>query len=149
MIRRSSLWLLVLLPGLVSAQSSPPDAALGRLFYTPAERAALLAARRAGPAVDPNAAANAAVPVTAPVLRRLRLDGLVHRDSQPSVAFLNQRSVEDGEQILDYRLIASPRGVTLISGNGQRIRLLVGQTLLVEEGRIVDPLPPSSLSSPP
>ena len=147
---RSAALLITLLPLSASAQDDAAAGALGRLFYAPAERAAIVEARRAP---DPQAlpggeAPDAGTPAANPV-PLLRLDGLVHRDALPSIAFLNGRPVEDGSALLEYRVIASPRGVTLLTGSGQRIHLLVGQTLLRDEGRIVDPLPPHSLSSPP
>lgn len=155
-------WLLLLLalPGALTARQADPapnppappppasEAPLGRLFFSPAEREALVAARGRGGSVAPVAdgTSPAAPPVPVPALR---LDGVVHRDSQPSLAFLNQRPVEDGQRLLEYQVFTGARGVTLVDGDGRRFRLLVGQVLMRQEGRIVDPLPPRSLSSPP
>ena len=146
---RLGLLLLVGLPSTGWAQEGGAAGELGRLFFTPAERAALVAARRAGPGNAEPAAASAGEAPAPPAVPRLRLDGLVHRDAQPSIAFLNRRPVEDGGRILEYRVIAGPSAVTLLGEDGRRIVLRVGQSLLREEGRIVDPLPPQSLSSPP
>lgn len=159
MIRRS-LWLCLILPASAWAQQPaqpptqsdaqapmPPAALLGRLLLTPAERAALEAARRGGAQAEATAA-DAGGPVsTAPAVTRLRLDGLVHREAQPALAFLNGRPVEDGGEILDYRLLAAARSVTLIASDGRRYRLQVGQSLLREEERIVDPVPPDALDN--
>lgn len=158
-VRWLALLLSLSLPAVPGAQETdaPPapaapvadsGAPLGRLFFTPVEREALVAARGRGGSVAPitegSEPATAAVPIPL-----LRLDGVVHRDSQPSMAFLNHRPVEDGAELLEYRVFTQDRGVTLVDADGRRFRLLVGQVLLRSEGRIVDPLPPRSLSSPP
>jgi hypothetical protein len=147
-MRPLGAWLLCLLAHGASAQA-PGDNALGRLLLSPAEREALPAQRLAGSAQhsdSPSADAAAAAP---PAVPRLRLDGLVHRQALPAVAFLNQRPVEDGGEFLDYRLVAGERSVTLIAADGRRFRLQVGQVLLRDEGRIADPVPHHALSSPP
>lgn len=137
--------LLALLAGAPPALSEAD--ALGRLFLTPAERAALVEARRRPPDPGTPAAAGAVTPAEA-VVPRLRLDGLVHREGHATLAFLNQRPIEHGTQFLDYRVYAGPHAVTLVQADGRQIRLQVGQTLLREEGRIVDPVPPESLGRP-
>lgn len=155
--RRAPLFFL-LLPGalvaqpeqVVAAAAEPPSqtgAPLGRLFFTPAEREALVAARGRGGSVAPLSEGSVPSAQAIPV-PLLRLDGVVHRDSQPSLAFLNRRPVEDGQRLLEYQVFTGERGVTLVDGEGRRFQLLVGQILVRQEGRIVDPLPPRSLSSP-
>ncbi|MCK7592844.1 hypothetical protein [Pseudomarimonas salicorniae] len=149
MIRAATL-LVALVPAWAAAQDSGTSTQLGRLFFTPAERVALVGMRLA-PGPEPLAGVqptDTATPVAIAV-PMLRLDGLVHRDAQPSIAFLNGRPVEDGGAILEYRVVAGTSSVTLLGADGQRVRLLVGQSLMREQGRIVDPLPPHSLSSPP
>lgn len=139
---------LALAAGAAAQDPAPPEAPLGRLLLTPAEREALVAARRTDAAPEVAAAAESRTSDSSrPVVPRLRLDGLVHRQTQPTLAFLNGRPVEDGGEILDYRLLAAARSVTLIASDGRRYRLQVGQSLLREEERIVDPVPPDALEN--
>jgi hypothetical protein len=147
-MRSFTTFLLCLLAHPGNAQA-PAEASLGRLLLSPAEREALLAQRFAGSDANADSPSASAESVAPPALPRLRLDGLVHRQAQPTVAFLNQRPVEDGGEFLDYRLVAGERSVTLIAADGRRFRLQVGQVLLRDEQRIADPVPPHGLSSPP
>lgn len=131
------------------AAQTPVVPELGRLLLSPAEREALLAARHAPAGGDDVGAGPADAQAGAVPVQRIRLDGVVDREALPALVFLNRQAVEDGGEFLDFRLHAGRASVVLVAADGRRYRLRVGQTLLREEGRILDRIPPQSLSSPP
>ena len=104
---------------------------LGRLFYTPEERAALDARRRARLPDKPAAAPAAAVsPVT-------RVDGFVRRSAGPSTVWVNGAPLDEASPGSDAR-VSIPTG-----DRGGRVRLKPGETLDRGTGEVRDVLGPN------
>lgn len=127
--------------GLVACGAAAAE--LPRVFFTPAERAAISAQRFAGrpfaaePA--PGVASSAAAPIAAnsatvaaapvPALRPRRIDGVtVGRDAQP-VAWIGGERIPDGSSWGAYRVRVERDGVRLIATDGSVRRLRVGMEL--------------------
>ena len=115
---------------------------LGRLFLSPAERAALIADRARGetapdPAEQPEAAPEAP--------QQIQLTGVVERSEHPAIAWFNGQPVEHGSLVHGYRLSTQRNSVLLQRSDGLRIRLSVGQSLDLLSGNVLDPLPAGSL----
>jgi len=118
---------LALAPAPVRAQE------LGRLFFTPEQRAALDARRKAR-MPDKPAAAAVATPVT-------RLDGYVKRSAGPPTVWINGESVPDNAP--EAPRIDSSRGpsgsVSISVGEaGGRVRLQPGEALDRGNGEVRD-----------
>lgn len=117
---------IVLAPSAAQAQE------LGRLFFTPEQRDALDARRRARLPDKP--AALAPSPTT-------RIDGSVTRSSGRSTLWVDGAAVPDGTQPegLRVRRGGDPSRVTVIVGeDGRRIDLRVGETLDRGSGEVKD-----------
>jgi hypothetical protein len=122
--------LLALLCAAGAAQAADE---LGRLFFTPAQRAALDARRKAR-VPDRPAAAVVASPVT-------RIDGYVKRSQGPSTVWMNGESLSEGSP--EAPRIESPRGgdgrVSISVGEGgHRVRLKPGESLDRGSGEVKD-----------
>jgi hypothetical protein len=117
--------LLVLALAAAAAQAEE----LGRLFFTPEQRAALDARRRAR--VPDNPASVVASPVT-------RVDGFVKRSAGPSTIWINgEWTTENAPEA--PRLAEPSPGVSVSSGeNGARVRLKPGETLDRGNGEVRD-----------
>lgn len=102
---------------------------LGRLFFTPEERAALDARRRARLPDKPTAAPAAASPVT-------RVDGFVRRSDGPSTVWVNGAASDEAVPGSDAR-------VSVPVGERARVRLKPGQTLDRGTGEVRDVLGPN------
>jgi hypothetical protein len=103
---------------------------LGRLFYTPEERAALDARRRARLPDKPAAAPAAVSPVT-------RVDGFVRRSDGPSTVWVNGAALGEASPGSDAR-VSIPTG-----DRSGRVRLKPGQTLDRGTGEVRDVLGPN------
>ena len=128
MMRLATLALLLaLLPaGPAAAQE------LGRLFFTPEQRAALDARRAARLPDKPAAVAES--PTT-------RVDGYVKRSSGKSTVWVDGEAMPDGLQLEGLRLQRGndPTRVTVTIGeDGRRIVLRVGETLDRGTGEVKD-----------
>ena len=128
MMRLATLALLLaLLPaGPAAAQ------ALGRLFFTPEQRAALDARRAARLPDKPAAAAES--PTT-------RVDGYVKRSSGKSTVWVDGEAMPDGLQIEGLRVQRGkdPTRVTVTIGeDGRRVEMRVGETLDRATGEVKD-----------
>lgn len=132
----------VLLLAVALAQPALAASPLGRLFYTPEQRQALVAARARGGA-DVVEATTAALPA-AP--RRLTLTGIVERRGQPSVAWIDGQAVEDGARLHGYRVHVGARGIRLVPRSGLVLSLAVGQTLDLDTGTVHAPLAADAVS---
>ena len=124
------LMLLFLLgfPGLGIAED------LGRLFFTPEQRAALDARRKARVPDRPN--------VTTTVSPTTRLDGYVKRQGGRSTVFVNGDAVLEGTAdapVVDPERRGGRVPVTTGEG-GQRIELRPGETLDRDTGQVRDVL---------
>ena len=119
--------LLALMPaGPAAAQE------LGRLFFTPEQRAALDARRAARLPDKPAAAAES--PTT-------RVDGYVKRSSGKSTVWVDGEAMPDGLQLEGLRVQRGndPTRVTVTIGeDGRRIVLRVGETLDRATGEVKD-----------
>jgi len=119
--------LLALLPaGAASAQE------LGRLFFTPEQRAALDARRAARLPDKPAAVAES--PTT-------RVDGYVKRSSGKSTVWVDGEAMPDGLQIEGLRVQRGndPTRVTVTVGeDGRRVVLRIGETLDRATGEVKD-----------
>lgn len=136
-----SRWPVVVLAAALAAAAAAVQAReLGRLFTTPAQRAALDQARRD---YDPQEAAAAKQAAAGPVVREVTVNGLVLRSSGHNAAWLN------GEVMLGDRITAEGvRVETESSGGGSvhivipgaagSVRLRPGQKIEVTEGRVLD-----------
>lgn len=102
---------------------------LGRLFFTPEQRAALDARRRARVPDKPAAAPAVLSPTT-------RLDGFVRRSGGPPTVWVNGVPTEDSAPGSDAR-VAVPVGES-----GARVRLKPGQTLDRGTGEVRDVMGP-------
>jgi hypothetical protein len=100
---------------------------IGRLFFTPEQRAALDARRRARVPDKPAAAPVAASPTT-------RLDGYVRRSAGPSTVWVNGATLEGASPGGDAR-VSVPVG-----DSGARVRLRPGETLDRSTGEVRDVL---------
>jgi hypothetical protein len=100
---------------------------IGRLFFTPEQRAALDARRRARVPDKPATAPIVASPTT-------RLDGYVRRSSGPSTVWVNGTTVDGASPGGDAR-VSVPVG-----DSGARVRLKPGETLDRSTGEVRDVL---------
>ena len=121
---------------LLALLSAGPAAAqlLGRLFFTPEQRAALDARRAARLPDKPAAAAES--PTT-------RVDGFVKRSSGKSTVWVDGEAIPDGLQLEGLRLRRGddPTRVTVTVGEGgRRVELRIGETLDRATGEVKDVL---------
>jgi len=119
---------------LLALLSAGPAAAqeLGRLFFTPEQRAALDARRAARLPDKPAAVAES--PTT-------RVDGYVKRSSGKSTVWVDGEAMPDGLQLEGLRLQRGndPTRVTVTIGeDGRRIVVRVGETLDRATGAVKD-----------
>jgi hypothetical protein len=108
---------------------------LPRVFFSPAERAAITAQRHSGrpfeaPQPAATAATAAAQPRSAPVtMRARRIDGItVGGDARP-VAWIGGERIVDGANWGQYRIRVERDGVRLVAGDGSVRRVRVGMEL--------------------
>jgi hypothetical protein len=123
----TAVLLLALLP---AAQAGAQE--LGRLFFTPEQRAALDARRNARLPDKPSAV------VVSPTTR---VDGYVKRSAGKSTVWLDGEALPDGVQPegLQLRRGGDASRVTVILGeDGRRVELRVGQTLDQSTGDVKD-----------
>jgi hypothetical protein len=131
-MRRAALALLAF--GLLAPASAGAQQ-LGRLFFTPEQREALDARRKAR-LPDKPAAAAAASPTT-------RLDGYVKRSQGKSTIWLDGYAIPDGVRPEGLRVNrgSDPTRVTIGVGDAERrVPVRVGQTLDRATGEVKDPL---------
>lgn len=96
---------------------------LPRVFFSPAERAAITAQRHSGRPFE-------AHPPSAPVTTRpRRIDGItIGRDARP-VAWIGGERIVDGANWGQYRIRVERDGVRLVAGDGSVRRVRVGMEL--------------------
>lgn len=108
---------------------------LGRLFFTPEQRAALDAQRRSRVPDKPAATPVAESPLT-------RVDGAVRRTGGKSTVWVNHEAIPEGSQPDGVRVVTREPGagrVSLPSGEGaQRLELRVGESLDRGSGEVRD-----------
>lgn len=158
-IRACLLWLAIV-PAVAPLAAEPvpagapaevsEGAALGRLFYTPAQRAALDEMRR-----RPQRAAQEDKSPLPPPPEYVTLNGIVRRSDGATTVWLNDKQVrgresEDGLQIAPPRRGALPGGVTVrVPQTGHVVDLKVGQQLDVNSGEVKERYRAPQRTSPP
>ena len=133
--------LLLLLAGLCAARqaesAAPAAPTLGRLFTTPAERAALDQRRRNGNAPPAPVATAQPSPAPAPPLPLITLDGVVRPSSGAPTIWLN-----DMPQTVHRNMLKDGRtpsgAVSVETPNGKRLTLKPGQSYDMGSGSIRD-----------
>jgi hypothetical protein len=118
---------------LLSAASAQAQE-LGRLFFTPEQRAALDARRKARVPDKPAAAPQAESPIT-------RINGAVQRSGGKSTVWVNGEAVQEGAPApgLPAPRVASPGRVQVPAGEGSRgYELRVGESLDRGSGEVRD-----------
>lgn len=140
-----------------AANSPAPTQALGRLFYTPAQRAALDdMRRRPQAAIVPEQ--TTALP---PAPEYVTLNGIVRRSDGATTIWLNDKQVrgresEEGLRISPARRASTPNHVTVVvPQTGHAVDLKVGQQLEVNSGAVKEryrapprPRPPAEATAP-
>ena len=124
----------------VQAPAARSAAAIGRLFYTPAQRAALDVARRAKP-VAPASQAEAPPPPPPPP-QVVSYGGIVRRSDGKAMLWINNRLVEEKEALKGLNLKGRVRpdgAVTLqVPDSGGSLEVKVGQSVEVHTGRVAE-----------
>jgi hypothetical protein len=120
---------------LMALLGAPPTAAqeLGRLFFTPEQRAALDARRKARVPDKPAAVPQAESPVT-------RINGAVRRSGGKSTVWVNGEAIQEGAAD-GAKITGRERGagrVTLPTGEGAQRDLRVGESLDRGSGEVKD-----------
>ena len=123
----------------LAAPASLAAEPLGRLFFTPAQRAELDAARREKNRIPPAAepGQRAALP------ERVTYDGMVRRSDGRSTVWINNRAIDDGKAAggLPAASRVRPDGSVrlVIPESGRPIDLKVGQSVEIISGTIAEP----------
>lgn len=129
-------WICLLLLA-VAGNGMAADATLGRLFYTPEQRAALEEARRRNIRAEEQAAEASKKPKPDGP-RTVTLNGVVRRSDGESVIWVNGKPIEnevnDGMRV---RLTPDQSGVTVHdTEKGRTVRLKVGQHANLLTGKV-------------
>lgn len=126
--------LAALLAGLLTSTGARAQE-LGRLFFTPEQRAALDARRKARVPDKPAATAQAESPIT-------RINGAVQRSGGRSTVWVNGEAIPEGAQPGGPQIApraGSPGRVSIPAGEGpQRYDLRVGESLDRGSGEVRD-----------
>jgi hypothetical protein len=123
------LFLLFLMGAVLAAAAGAVQAQeLGRLFFTPEQRDALDARRKARVPDKP-----AAVAVQSPTMR---LDGYVKRSGGKSTVWVDGQPADDGTRVPSG---SSDSSLTVSVGDGgARVRMKPGETLNRDSGKVHD-----------
>jgi len=128
-------------------QQAPP---LGRLFFTPAERAQLDIARTQKKAPPVTAAAEPPAPQPAPQI--VTYGGIVRRSDGRSTLWINNRAVDEKEALsaLSLKGKVRPDGAVSVQvpQTGGTIDIKVGQSVELQTGRVAEARKPSPESKP-
>lgn len=129
-MRRRALGMLLSGAALAACSQASFAEELGRLFFTPEQRAALDARRKAR--VPDKPAANVSSPT-------MRLDGYVRRSSGRSTVWVNREALDEASPE-SPRIGAGPdAGVTVGVGESRaRVTLKPGETLDRDNGQVKD-----------
>lgn len=128
-VRLARALLLSLLAGLGPTASAEP---LGRLFSTPAERAALDASRANGGA--PAAAEQAPPTIIDEEAPSVTMNGVVRRSSGKSTVWINQVPQQDGSN--HFRATPGAAALTLRANSGKPVTLKAGQSFDPDNGKV-------------
>lgn len=136
--------------------AKPAVEPLGRMFFTPAQRASLDVARkqRARTTVATEATEEVAA-TAAPVPQTLTFDGMVRRSDGKSTVWINNRPVNENEQAgggVVFGRIRPDGGISLqVPQTGRSVELKVGQSIELLSGQIEDSYtrkPPATTPEP-
>lgn len=130
---------VVLLAGLAGgAGAASAQDALGRLFFTPAQRAQIDETRRRPAAPEP--VREAAGAPAQPQPQSLSVDGIVRRNDGQATVWVNRKPTAAPEQAGAVRIgpvrDASDGADLRLPDGGRRVRIKVGQEVDVQSGRI-------------
>ena len=118
---------------------------VGRLFFTPAERAQLDVARATKRAPEPPASQKAAAEPPPPETQIITYSGIVRRSDGKSILWLNSRAADEKEALSGLPVSGRVRpdgGVTLqVPGGDRTIDLKVGQRAELQTGRVSEARP--------
>ena len=144
--------LLVAAPLVAHSANAEP---VGRLFFTPDQRAVLDKLRAKGvkgASVEAPPAAAASLPEQPPEPEPppapITLDGYVRRSSGKSTTWINQVPHNEQEVSLGIRvrqLLSRPPAISIVLPSGKRVNLKAGQTFDRTTGKVsevYDPAPP-------
>lgn len=134
----SSLRFLLACPLLLIAAEASAAEPLGRLFFTPAQRASLDVARSQKTRVT--VATEKTEEEPAPVPEVITYEGMVRRSDGKSTVWINNRALDDREAASGTPVVKQVRpdgGITLqVPQSGQRVELKVGQSVELLSGSI-------------
>jgi hypothetical protein len=123
---------------LVVANAALAEQPLGRLFFTPAERAQLDQARAHK---DRSPQSTATGPVTAPPTQTITYSGIVRRSDGKSILWLNNRPGEEKEAFAGLAVhgrVGANGAVTLQGPTGGTVELKVGQRAELQTGKVAE-----------
>ena len=146
----------------VPAEAAQPEAkaalapqSIGRLFFTPAERSHLDAARLQRKPTAPAASAAAEPAEPPPTTQVVTYGGIVRRSDGKSMLWINNRLVEEKDALSGLSLKGKVRpdgAVTLqVPQTGGSIDVKVGQSVELQTGRVAETRkpPPEAKPAPP
>ena len=132
--------LALLVAGLALTQSVCAAQPLGRLFFSPAERAQLDVMRTQKP--SPQQAAAAPPPEPRPTSQTITYSGIVRRNDGKSTLWLNNKPVDEKEALAGLAVSGRvrPDGAVTFQNpeTGARIDLKVGQRAELQTGRVAE-----------
>ena len=133
--------LATLLAAATAAGAAQP---IGRLFFTPAERAQLDIARANKRVAEPPSSKPSEPP--RPETQIITYNGIIRRSDGKSILWLNSRAADEKEALSGLPVSGRVRpdgGVTLqVPNTGGTIDLKVGQRAELQTGRVVEARPP-------
>lgn len=136
--------------GLIAAPPTFAQDGMGRLFFTPAQRAQLDTARQRNvrapiPGEQPEEAQ--------PLPQEVTVNGMIRRNDGRTTVWLNNKMVAPDAQTVGGSVEVRPRsdgGVTLaLPQSGRSVDLKIGQSVEALSGQISDVYRPRSLTVPP
>jgi len=140
---KRGLLLLLLAAGYGTAAAG---AELGRLFFTPAQRAALDSARKQNVRTE---LGNDNPQETAPLPQNITINGLIRRSDGKTTVWVNNRAVTEqqpnGVNVVPYKNDNRVKLTTPDSGHS--VDLKVGQTLELNSGTVQEGSAPSTAAS--
>lgn len=124
--------------------AQPGSAAMGRLFYTPQQRAALDAERRAllaqgsRPAAKPAVVSKQPAAAPKPVERTVTLQGIVRRSDGETTVWINNEAVHQrhAERGIAAGTIGRDSLAVKLPEGDRRVQLRVGQSVNSGSGRV-------------
>jgi hypothetical protein len=135
-VRRLALWALLFLAGGTASAAQP----LGRLFFTPEQRATLEALRLQ--------------PASSPAMRtdRIKVNGIIQRSGSPPTVWINgvPRAALPDEVVAPAGNRSAPAVQVTVPGKEERVRLKVGQSVDIsgEEAPTETNPPPAPRAAP-